>query len=335
VPERIAIFRNDHMGDLILTTGLARNLHKAGHEVVIFSKAIWRDVFLHNQNALCLGYGEKQVPYPNEPRELGRWIRKQRFDKMLIPYFDRDLLTASWYSGGRGRWAQMGGWYARSTLHHCLPSGIRRNPRHMADVWLDFARAQGITVDDGRPELFLSDEEFSNGSDKTLSRLNSDRYFVVHPFHGRSSCNWPLSRYVELVDLIIQELNVPVVLTGSLSEAKLLERYTNRWPKNRVWISCGELNLREFFSVIGGARLLICSSTGALHVSSALNIPSVSLFCPHPDVGPTLWRSFCSDAWVASPPPEHCPRYSRNHHCQDCSFPRSPSITEVLSRLKI
>ncbi len=333
-PLHVAILRNDHLGDLILTTGLARNLALAGWNVDVICKASWRPVFDHSPHARAFGFGVDGVPDAHDSRALGSWLRSQAYSHLIIPHKDKSLLWASFKSGVPQRWAQFGGWPARLSLHHCLPSRIHQNPRHLADIWMDFARRQGVSVDDGHPEIFLSQEERNSIRHAVDARLGRGDYLVIHPFHGRSSCNWPVEKYVELACRLAAERSARIVLTGSATERSALDGFSMQLNNANVWLSCGELDLRQFFALIGGAKNLICSSTGALHVSSALNIPSISMFCPHPTVGPALWKSFAPTSEVVSPPPNLCPRFSESLHCQDCGLLARPTITELSSLVK-
>lgn len=316
---KILILRNDHLGDLILTTGLIRNLVSAGHQVDICCKASWQPVFECAPNTKAFGFGHNEVPHADSTLLLSRWISARKYDHLLIPYRDSALLLASLLSGVRFRWAQMAGVQGLFTLHHGLRSDIKRNPRHMADVWLDFARALKIEVDNGKPELFITSAEQKAIELRISEKLKHPDYLVIHPFHGRSSCNWHIKEYVKLARSLSEKLNLPIVFTGLYRERLELEQYTSELREVSYWNSCGELELREFFSLIAGSRLVICSSTGALHISSALNVPSVSLFCPHPFVGPELWRSYSRNSITLSPPPAACPRF-RETNIQHCGF---------------
>lgn len=330
--HRLAVLRNDHLGDLLLTTGLARNLAAAGWMVDIICKPQWQPTLNHSPHATAYGFGEGGIPPVNQTFALAGWLRRRKYSHLLIPHKETALLKASLLSGIRKRWAQLGGIQARLTLHRCIPSRIRSHPRHLADIWMDFARHWQVPVDDGRPELFLNDQERVQSLQSVTHRFGTDAYYVVHPFHGRSSCNWPVQRYVELTLQIVRKTGLPVIITGSKAERELLTPFSEIFSHSKIWISCGQLNLREFFSVIGGAKKLLCSSTGALHVASALNVPSISIFCPHPSVGPDLWKSFAIDSKIVSPPRAYCPRFSSSApSCRDCGLPEWPCVDELLS----
>lgn len=331
----IAILRNDHMGDLILTTGLVRNLALAGWKVDVICKATWQPVFAHSPHTRAFGLGEDGVPSARDYRSLGSWLRSRHYSHLLIPHEEDKLRWASFFSGVPARWSQFGRWHARLSLHRCIPSNIYRNPRHLADVWLDFARAQGLPVDDGHPELFLTHEERDSSRRLVDSRLGHGYYFVIHPFHGKSSCNWRLEKYVELAARIMAETDARLIITGGAGERSALKEFSSVLNDPRIWVSCGELDLRQFFAVIGGAKALICSSTGALHVSSALDVPSLSLFCPHPNVNQVMWRSFQPQSLTISPPQNACPRFTNPAAgCRDCSFPEYPRPDDVCALLR-
>ena len=310
---------------------------KAGWGIAVLCKPQWVPVFQENPKAKAYGFGQASIPRAEEWLSLGRWLQKQKFSHLLIPHYDQHLFLASAFSGVKQRYAQFGGLLGRLTFHRCLRSGIRQNLRHMADVWLDFAREMGVPCDDGHPELFLATNEIDAVRQRVCERLGPGEYIVVHPFHGGSSCNWPPERYAELVKLLRRSTSYRIIITGSREEGKRwfhLGLHQDMKGDNMVWMSCGDLTLRELFAVVYSAEFIVCSSTGVLHVASALKVPAVSLFCPHPTVGPELWTSFSDGSRVVSPNRLSCSRFLSNSKKMDCHFREGMTLEDVFNQIK-
>ena len=69
------------------------------------------------------------------------------------------LLWTAALSGARHRIARKGGIAGRLAGLRCLRSGHVRNPRHIADILLDMARALDVEPDGLKPDFFVADDE--------------------------------------------------------------------------------------------------------------------------------------------------------------------------------
>ena len=177
---RVLIVRLDHLGDVILTTPLIRAAVKAGHEV----HALVRENYaapLEGNAAVTTHLLERVSPgFPGSWPRLGGWMRRMKFDTILLPHArPPQLLLASALSGARRRIAMWGGIPGRLTLHRCLRSGIQSGTRHFSDILLDCAR--GCRFSHRWVETrFLSDRRGdrrgSRGNGGALPRLEVRRH---------------------------------------------------------------------------------------------------------------------------------------------------------------
>jgi ADP-heptose:LPS heptosyltransferase len=133
--------------------------------------------------------------------------------------------------------------------------------QHEVDRWCRLLECNGIPADADDLRMGTSDH---NGP------------VVVHPGASQGSRRWPPERFGNLV----RTFGPDVVVTGSASEAKLVEAVAQGAP-SRVGGDLGGL-----VDLIASARLLICGDTGVAHVATAYGTPSVVLFGPVP---PALW----------------------------------------------
>lgn len=325
----LAILRDDHLGDMILTTPLVRTLGAAGWRVTVVGKSAWAGVWGNNPHAEYAALESIAPDYPQSGRSLSRWLRKLQTTHVLVPYYRPQLLWASFLSGRRNRYCQMGRVIGRLTFHHCLRSGILHTQRHMGDVWQDFAEAVGVPRQSPRPEIFLTAEERVHATERLAAKLSGTQpVVVIHPFHGGSSCHLKLSDYAAVALKLQRSSRCRVVITGVAAEREKWLSIAPDLNEDNLWVACGELSLRQLFAVVGQARLVICGSTGVLHVASALNVPSVSVMCPHPLVSPDLWRNLAEGSIDLRPDHDHCARY-REKPVGDCGFYEGPFPEQV------
>ncbi|GAG37127.1 unnamed protein product, partial [marine sediment metagenome] len=89
---------------------------------------------------------------------------------------------------------------------------------------------------------------------------------------------WPLERYAQIIDYVIEKYNLQVLLTGNHDEKVLSNKIKDLTKnKDKIIVCCGEFSLREFMALIDSAELVIEPSTGAGHVASALKTPVIDL----------------------------------------------------------
>jgi len=317
----ICVIRLDHLGDLILTTPLIRALAKAGHAVDVVAGAYTVPALDHNPSIREAFAIEEIAPaFPRHWTVLGKWLRRRRYDAILMPHArPRELLFASAVSGASRRIAMWGGIWGRLTGHTCLRSRLIEAPRHMSDIWLDCARVLGVEPDGLVPDLFVTEEEKAGMRGALRARFGSRKIVVIHPGCGGNTCNLPDAEYAGLAALLASREECGIVITGSPRERTAYEK----WPAaalvpDRIWLSAGELTLRQLIALIGESDLLVCVGTGPLHIASALHRKTLSPFCPHVGVCPRVWGNLGGDAEVIEPSADQCPRIRRNlaGHCQ-------------------
>ncbi len=319
---KILFFRLDHLGDAILSTPLARALHKAGHEVVICTRRAIAPLFDHSPHARAVALEDIAPDYPRDWLRLSAWMRHQRADVVMLPHArPRRLLMASLSSGIPQRIVISGGIWGRLLLHRCLRSHMNSGTRHYADIMLDFARALDVALDGLTPEIFLQPAEINDARTALTARFGDAPVVIVHPGTAGNTCNPNPLFYAEVIEKILARSNAAVVCTGITPEKRLLDGWPPRVVQHpRFWNAMGALNLRELAAHIACARTLVVPSTGPLHLAHALGIPSITPACRHPRVSLTIWGNLHPDAAAVSPTAEYCRdwrgRHAMHAHCQ-------------------
>ena len=136
-----------------------------------------------------------------------------------------------------------------------------RPDEHVGRQALRFAELLGCTdLPENRPQIFLNQPSRSNGA------------VVIAPGAGLPEKAWPGDSFVELSGLLRDE---EIAVIGSRNDMPLAERICNKNVK--AWDLTGKLTLRESFAIIGGAKLVICNSSMAMHAAAAFRRPTVVL----------------------------------------------------------
>lgn len=100
---------------------------------------------------------------------------------------------------------------------------------------------------------------------------------------------WGVEKYSMLAQKLLQK-NKAVVVVGSPSEKEIAFKIKQNNPD--VLDFCGKTNLSELAEIVACADHLVCNDSGAMHIGSMVNVPTVSIF------GPTVQR-FGYQPWNA------------------------------------
>ena len=104
---------------------------------------------------------------------------------------------------------------------------------------------------------------------------------VVHPGCSMPARTYPWEMYVEVVDLLVEQLGATVFLTGAGDEQELVERilsHVQEGNRRAVHSLAGVLSFPALCALIEAADLVITNNTGPMHISAAVKTPVVALF---------------------------------------------------------
>lgn len=117
------------------------------------------------------------------------------------------------------------------------------------------------------------------------------KWLFVHSGTGGSATNLSLEQYAELVKGIVAEFDCQVVLTaGSPTEAEKAETLVAMIALPNVAVYAKNNGLADFSLALACADLFIAGSTGPLHISGALNIPTVGFYPSRLSAIPRRWQ---------------------------------------------
>jgi len=332
--KSVLIVRLDHLGDVLLTTPLVRAAVKAGHEVHVLVHGHSVAPFARNPGVKTHLIEDVSPGFPQgwwDGWQLGAWMRRQKFDFILLPYAKpRQLLLASALSGARRRIAMWGGILGRLTLHECLRSGMASGARHFSEIPLDCARAAGFPLDGLKPDFFLTGEEITQTRAEMDARFPGLKLVGIHPGCAGNTCNLPSEAFGRLAALLLEEPSLALIATGVSAERKLFDV----WPKAvlshpRFYNACGQWNLQQLAAHIANYAVMVVPSTGPLHIAAAYSVPTVTAFCRYPSVSATVWGNLTPGSIVVSPPAEFCERHRAARPTEHCDFEGQVAIEDL------
>jgi heptosyltransferase-2 len=165
-------------------------------------------------------------------------------------------------------------------------------PRHDRFYYLELLRRAGIL--DAMPQndmirLQGAPEARLQGAKRFLEQGLGDCVIGVSPGAAYGSAKrWLPERFAEAASRVAGELNATIAIFGSKDERALCEQIASvlqRKCKNFA----GETTLAEFIDLAAACRVYLTNDSGAMHIASALGVPTVAVFGATDDVatGPT------------------------------------------------
>lgn len=165
-------------------------------------------------------------------------------------------------------------------------------------------------------EPFLGFDRFGDYSDLAGRFLSKDRFnLVLHPLSLGHAKEWPIARFLDLIELLPSE-RYNILVTGTCKEGAALREGLLVHCKDRVHDLTGKLTVFELVSLISQADGLVAASTGPLHIAAAAGIHALGLYVQkwqlHPGRYGPIGRHACVMVYD-----ERCPVCLADKEC-DC-----------------
>lgn len=266
-PQKILIIQTAFLGDAILATSVAEELHAAFPHAQIFLlvKKGNEGIFEHHPFLNILVH-DKTKKY-SSLWNLIKHIRKEKFDVVinLHRYLSSNLLTI--FSGAKftaGFKSPFSFLFTHQATHQ-FKKGIHEIHRY-------HSLAKNITK---FSEAFLP-KLYPDESLNVKIPL-SKNYVCFFPGSIWATKQLPPSKWIELSNKISSATDI--YLCGSASEKSLCEYIKAKSGRENIYNYAGQFSLSELLSVIKQSKRVYCNDSAPLHIASALNVPATAFFC--------------------------------------------------------
>ncbi|MGM0925021.1 MAG: glycosyltransferase family 9 protein [Pseudomonadota bacterium] len=338
-PRHIGVLRLSALGDVCNLVPTIRALQRQWPE----ARITW--IAGKAEHSLLAGLsGVEFVVYDKSTglagmRALWRELADTRFDVLLHM---QQALRASALSLGLKADVRVGYDKARAkdAQHWFTHRRLAPHPNaHVLESFLDFARLMG--VEDLSLEWKLAIPSAAREEARALT--GDSRYLLMSPCANprlRNFRNWSAEGYAAVVQHAWEQHGLCTVLTGggSTQEREMGARIQALCPPEAVIDAIGATSLKGLLALIDAAQAVIAPDSGPVHMSNALNTPTVGLYATtNPDrAAPYRWRDFVVNRYPEAvrsylhKEPEEIPWGQRVRHPDAMSLIRADDVIERL-----
>ncbi|MGP0071482.1 MAG: lipopolysaccharide heptosyltransferase II [Bryobacteraceae bacterium] len=215
------------------------------------------------------------------PWRTGHELRARRFDCAILL---QNAFEAAWIAWLARIPARIG--YKRDGRQLLLTRAVDvpkpgEIPRHERFYYLELLRRAGlIDTLPASPAIRLHRDEAHNGK----------RVIGVSPGAAYGTAKrWLPERFAEAAGALASARGASIALFGSKSERDLCEQVAERLNGCQVINYAGQTTLAQFIDLASACEMFLTNDSGAMHIASALGIPTVAIFGATDDTttGPT------------------------------------------------
>ena len=299
---RFLIARIDRIGDVVLSTPLPREIKKRYPEsfVAVLVKNYTKDIYLNNPNVDEIITYDRPDKTEKGFRKLVSEIKQFKFSHafMLLP--NEKLNYVLFAAGIKYRVGVGHKLYQFLTFTKFVDRKKYIPLRHEADYCLDMVRKIGIEVTEIYPEIFLSESEKAKALElKNKLKIGGKILIGINATSGNSAPNLSLKTYLDLINRLSKNPIYKILITDYNPPSEL------RNLPGVEYIFEGQ-GLRKNILRFSILDLLICSSTGPMHICAALKVPTLAFFCPLTACSPKLWGPLGNKSEIILPTQTYC-----------------------------
>jgi ADP-heptose:LPS heptosyltransferase len=328
---KILIVRPDRVGDVTTVTPVVREIRKKYPSAFIatLTKPNTAAILYNNPNIdLILTDDQSRNTFWKAVKEL----RRHKFTHGFVLWPNERAAYLLYFSGIKVR---VGVGHKLFQLITGMKS-VSRNKyiplRHEADYSMDFARKLGVVSDNLQPEIFLTDTEKKEAEQfyEAKGILPHEKVLIIHTGSLNSAPNWSESKYLTFIKEILADNNfnnIKIFLTAREMSKEFVNDAINLSSRIMNIVEETE-NLRTLIKVISKTGSLISSSTGPLHIASALDVNCIGLYCCEPMRCVKRWGAISPKAVNLEVSAEYCSQNCPADQSR-CAFENGISIEKV------
>jgi ADP-heptose:LPS heptosyltransferase len=107
---------------------------------------------------------------------------------------------------------------------------------------------------------------------------NTGPLISVQAGASQAKRQWAPARFIEFINILINQHNARVVLTGNKKELPIIEIIKNGCNSPNVFVAAAKTSIPQLSALLKISDILVTGDTGPMHISVAVGTPVVSMF---------------------------------------------------------
>ncbi len=335
--KRILIVRTDRAGDVVMITPMIREIRRQFPDAFIAALTSPNTVQILEHNP----YLDERII--DDLKKETYWdvvkkIRSFKFTHALLVMPTERAAYQLFLSRIPTRIGVGHKLYEVITLMQSVSRKNYKPLRHEADYCMDLARKIGVETTNIQPDIFVTDDE----RDAALSLLYKSgvpldcQKIILHTGSRGSAPNWSEEKYLQFIkELFTAFPNAPftIILTAFEMSENFVEKVLLIGGNKIVTVAKELKSLRDLISLISVVDLMICSSTGPIHLADALEITCIGIHCHRPMNCPKHWGIINKKSLNIEVNEDNCTRYCSQDQ-NACGIEDALPVSMVLNEVK-
>ncbi len=338
--RRILLVRTDRIGDVVLTTPAASILKDQFPDchITFLTREYTAPLLRHYpaiDEILIYQPAGKHRGWHGHLR-LSAELRQRQFEAAVLFYPTASLAASMFWAGIPRRVGIRYRWYSPIFLNYPHSEHRKFGGKHELEFNLSLLRhLPGFQMPAQFEFQFRLQKELTDWVEREVNLKGlSGGFACIHPGNGGSAPNLSAQQYRRILQFLLENTSWKILLSGADSERALIDEIATMENSSRIFNTAGEYTLEQLMGVISRARLLVASSTGAIHIANAFRTPILSFFCPATPTHPDRWGPYHQREWAIMPEVTPCkrgiPQRCPYHNC--LSTLRNDFIESLLVR---
>lgn len=263
--KKILVVRFSSIGDIVLTTPVLRCMKQQlpNVEIHYLTKASFADLVSVNPHV------DRVITIQKSINEVLPVLRSEKYDFLVDLHNNVRTLAlkqklgvsnASFPKYNVSKWILVRFKWNRLPEHHVV------------ERYFEAVKPLGIVNDHKPCDFFLLPQDRISTDDRFF--LAEKTYVAVAIGAQYATKRLPTHKLVDLIN----QLEGPVILLGGPTDVSVAAEIQKQTTHPHVIDLCGKLSLRESASVVQQAAVLVTHDTGLMHIASAFQTPTVSIW---------------------------------------------------------
>lgn len=334
-PRRILIVKLSAIGDVVMATPVAKALRTAypssyiawvvesKSRDVVTGNPYLDEVIVWDRHSAGSGNVPKPFAFLAGLRELGRKLRERNFD---VAIDCQGLLRSAVVARISGARYRLGYDNAREGAALLYNMRLPTNGSRLRGPWLYLDMLSLLDIKPGDAEMCmpLGDEDRAFAREFIAKHSRScTKLIAMCPATTRPQKHWTERGWAKLASALVQEYDALPIFLGSSADIQLIERIS-ALVGDGVASAAGKTTLKQAAAIVECSDLVVAVDTGLMHISLAMNRPTVGIF------GPTGWDHFLRGNLIPVAKDLGCGPCMRHPSCEDFDCMQAITADDIL-----